>query len=497
VKHSVLLVDDDPAILQCWHALLGQVHQVDIADSGPAALERLRKGRDFEVLVTDFQMPGMNGIELMRKVGDIDPDLICIVLTGHANFDMASQALEKTPVFRLLKKPCEPNDLYAAVEAAAAHRSETQARRELQAELELSRESLECLNKGLESRLQDQVSKLRVLHRFAVNLNTASTLLEIAGLAAQAAHDALGGRAVHVQLWDDDTTAGVVHADRGGEMSTDLHCSSLEGQEGALGEIVIDAVSTAGVMLTEDDIEVLGMVSGPTAVAARNEIRRRERDNAQHATIVALARLAEQRDNETGLHIERVSQYCKLVAESLRFRGDFVGQIDDTFIDHLVRSAPLHDIGKVGIPDSILLKPGRLTTEEFEIMKTHASLGADTLEQVIVGGGRAGYLEMGRDIARCHHEKWDGNGYPNALQGDEIPLCARILALADVYDALTTVRPYKDAWTHADAMQLIRKESGTHFDARIVEAFAAREPEANAIRIRLADVIEDLPLILG
>jgi putative two-component system response regulator len=147
----------------------------------------------------------------------------------------------------------------------------------------------------------------------------------------------------------------------------------------------------------------------------------------------------------------------------------------------------LHDIGKVGIPDSILLKPGRLTPEEWDVMKTHSEVGGSTIEGVIRDFGAPSYLGMGRDIAWAHHEKWDGTGYPRGLKGLEIPLSARIVAIADVYDALTTLRPYKQIWSHAEAVDWIASRAGSHFDPDVVEAFLSRVDDANRIRAELAD----------
>ena len=270
-------------------------------------------------------------------------------------------------------------------------------------------------------------------------------------------------------------------------MSAEIHEEELTTSEGRLGQIAIDAIDKEGNRLSDVDLRLLSSLASSTAVAAHNEFRRRERDEAQHATILALARLSEQRDNETGQHIERVSSYCKLAAEALREDGKHLDVITDGWIDDLVRSAPLHDIGKVGIPDSILLKPGKLTPEEWEIMKTHAEIGAITLDSVIQENGHQGFLAMGRDIAWCHHEQWSGEGYPRGLKGDQIPLSARILALADVYDALTTVRPYKQAWPHEEAIAWISGRAGSHFDPDVVQAFMRRAEEAQEIAERLAD----------
>lgn len=190
-------------------------------------------------------------------------------------------------------------------------------------------------------------------------------------------------------------------------------------------------------------------------------------------TIFALARLAESRDTDTGEHLERVQKYCGCLAKHLLERGLFPAEIDREFINLIQQTSPLHDIGKVGIPDSILLKPGRFTPEEFEIMKRHTTIGAETLQAALDEHPSAKYLRMARNIALTHHEKWDGTGYPQGLAGDEIPLCGRIVAVADVYDALTTKRVYKDAFSHEQAVQMIGEQAGRHFDPQIVDAFLA------------------------
>lgn len=194
-------------------------------------------------------------------------------------------------------------------------------------------------------------------------------------------------------------------------------------------------------------------------------------------TIFALARLAESRDQETGEHLERVRNYCNLLARELQKQPKFRNVIDDCFLHLLYDTSPLHDIGKVAIPDSILLKPGRLTTEEFAIMKTHTLRGAETIAAMRSEFPNAQFLNMAHDIILSHHEKWNGTGYPYGLSGTQIPLSARIMAVADVYDALTSVRVYKAAYSHAESREIICRDSGTHFDPDVVSAFLACEAE--------------------
>ena len=192
----------------------------------------------------------------------------------------------------------------------------------------------------------------------------------------------------------------------------------------------------------------------------------------QDVTIMAMTSLAETRDLETGNHIRRTQLYVKALAEHLREHPRFAHVLTDRMIDLLYKSAPLHDIGKIGIPDAILLKPGKLTVDEFEIMKTHTTLGRRAIEEAERRlGMRVAFLTVAKEIAYSHQEKWDGSGYPEGLRGDAIPVSARLMALADVYDALISRRVYKPAFSHEQACAALVKGRGTHFDPDIVDAF--------------------------
>ncbi len=187
-------------------------------------------------------------------------------------------------------------------------------------------------------------------------------------------------------------------------------------------------------------------------------------------TIFALAKLAESRDPETGAHLDRVRVYAKLLAEDLQKTG-FSEVIDDEFVRLIYATSPLHDIGKVSIPDCVLLKPGLLNDKEFEIMKSHTIAGAETIKAALDRYPNQRFLMLAHAITRSHHERFDGSGYPDGLKGEEIPLAARIMAVADVYDALTSKRVYKDAMEHHIASQIIRDGAGTQFDPKIVMAY--------------------------
>lgn len=214
---------------------------------------------------------------------------------------------------------------------------------------------------------------------------------------------------------------------------------------------------------------------------------------ASHLAIIfAMAKLSESRDPETGEHLERMCEYCRILCAELCRLPDYAKVITDRFTADMYSAAPLHDIGKVAIPDRILQKPGKLTAEEFEIMKYHTVAGGKTLRGVDARHPGNLYISLGIEIAESHHEKWDGSGYPCGLAGESIPLPGRILALGDVYDALTSRRCYKEAFSHEQSRAIILEGKGIHFDPRVVDAFLARENEFQQVRSRFADPVPDM-----
>ena len=216
--------------------------------------------------------------------------------------------------------------------------------------------------------------------------------------------------------------------------------------------------------------------------------RSKELEFIQDVTILALASLAETRDNETGNHLRRTQHYVRALAEHLQRHPRFSLLLTRTNIELITKSAPLHDIGKVGIPDQVLLKPGKLTSDEFTVMKTHTTLGNEAIENAEREMGRsAPFLSMAKEIALSHQEKWDGSGYPQGLAGERIPISARLMALADVYDALISRRAYKQPMSHEQATEIIRSGRGSHFDPDIVDAFLAIHTQFDDIAARFRD----------
>lgn len=237
-------------------------------------------------------------------------------------------------------------------------------------------------------------------------------------------------------------------------------------------------------------VRSIGLVQDITELVKKDmEVKAKEEEllKTKSAIINSLSGITDMRDHETGKHIQRTQIYVKLIAEYLRDTGD--QRFDDEFISLLVQVSSLHDIGKVGIPDSILLKPGKLTQEEFEIMKTHTTIGYNVIEETKISSGLINslYLNTTQKIILHHHERWDGTGYPNGLNGHQISIEGRIMSLVDVYDALRSKRVYKEAYAHEKALKIIEAESGKQFDPKLVEIFLKIEKDFEKISNELKD----------
>lgn len=219
--------------------------------------------------------------------------------------------------------------------------------------------------------------------------------------------------------------------------------------------------------------------------------RTRELELTQEVTIESMASLAEYRDPETGGHIKRTQNYVRALAVQLKEHPKFAAVLDETTIELLYRSAPLHDIGKVAIEDSILLKPGKLTAEDFEKMKKHPVYGGDAIQSAAKKLGQGSFMRYAEEIAYTHQEKWDGSGYPKGLKGDAIPVSGRLMAVADVYDALISRRVYKNPFSHTKAVNIILAGKGSHFDPDMVDAFMEIQEDFRQIALKYADFDEE------
>ncbi len=253
---------------------------------------------------------------------------------------------------------------------------------------------------------------------------------------------------------------------------------------------------------TDTEAKVRGLSEGADDLVTKpfdpEELRQRVRAGerilaleTRHCAIFAMAKLVESRDPETGNHLERVRCYAQMIALALSQAQNFSNIIDGEFVNTIYLTSPLHDIGKIGIPDSILMKAGILTDAEFDTMKSHTTIGAKTLDAALGQYPGVEYLRMARDIAATHHERYDGSGYPRGLKGDNIPLCGRIVAIADTYDAMTSKRVYASPRPHEIARSIICCESSRQFDPRVVAAFLDVEEEFEACRRRFSDTPSD------
>jgi HD-GYP domain-containing protein (c-di-GMP phosphodiesterase class II) len=285
---------------------------------------------------------------------------------------------------------------------------------------------------------------------------------------------------VHVP---DTETAQGVDSTIGGHRS--LLALPIIGREGPVGTFQFARRDPGG--FANEEIDLASMLVDQMAYQLENLRLVRQLSTSRDAVIHGMARLAESRGGDLGGHIDRICAFSQLLARRMQNQPSYVGTVNDDFIATLTRAAALHDIGKVGISDTILLKPGKLTEDEFEVMKTHARLGGEILRDLMLTHGSFPMLEMGVEVALSHHERWDGSGYPRGLTGESIPLSARIVAIADVYDALTSKRVYKDAWSQEDTLSHLLGCAGTHFDPALVRLFALEAEELNTIRERFPD----------
>ncbi|HOX26030.1 MAG TPA: HD domain-containing protein [Candidatus Krumholzibacteria bacterium] len=259
----------------------------------------------------------------------------------------------------------------------------------------------------------------------------------------------------------------------------------IMGREGPVGAFEFARRAAGGFATAEIDLAT--MLVDQMSYQLENYRLVRQLSTSRDAVIHGMARLAESRGGNIGGHLDRICAYSQRLARTLQGRPGYVGVVTDEWIATLTRAAALHDIGKVGIPDRILLKPGALDEDEFEVMRTHARLGGEILQDLMVSHGTFPMLEMGMEVALGHHERWDGSGYPNGVGGKRIPLSARIVAVTDVYDALTSARVYKAAWSQKDTIAQVLGLAGSHFDPDLVRAFLQDTDELLQIQRRFPD----------
>lgn len=514
----VLLVDDDEKLTFILCAHLKRAGFEPLAcGSAEEALAQIGEFKP-DVVVMDHTLPGMDGIEAIRLImsNPDTSDLAIIMLTARSDTENVVLALE-VGAQEYVVKPFEVSELLARIQSA--HRLR-------EAQLQLHK-----LNGKLSQTVEHRTRRLRVLYNFTRDLNEAATQDAILDLVVDTVKKVTGCKRVSILLKNNDgqslacakaigipeDVASTISVGSGegiagkvfesgrtyiastvsdacderrynsdSFISTPLIAASLMTQQERLGVLSITDKGDQN-PFTPDEIECIRSIADSGAIALNNQIHYERLQRSVNALLLTVGQLAEYRDNETSNHLNRVSQYARILAIEMQHTPEFEGIVTDEFVDHLHRAAPMHDIGKVGVPDVILCKPDKLTEEEFAQMKEHCRIGRDVLQSAIAQTGPVPILQMCLDIAYCHHERYNGSGYPRGISGTDIPLAARVIALVDAYDAITSRRRYKPAIPHDRAVTIIREERGKHFDPAIVDQFLHCEAEFNRVREEYVD----------
>ncbi|MFI3185206.1 MAG: response regulator [Methylococcaceae bacterium] len=526
ISQKILFVDDEVLLLEGVKRQLRKEFDITVAEGGEAALAILASDGPFAVVVSDYNMPGMDGVAFLNAVYQRHPHIVLVMLTGRAELDVAVNALHNAHISRFLNKPCPKEVLHETLTDGLEQYRLRRSEQLLQAQLQLANQQLNQLNSQLEVLVEQKTRALQLQYHYVANMAQMSSSAAIINALCSAVSELT--QLNDISLWlspqldgqfschypldsklsefnAKDCPDGVIAqalTDKQLWQRSALATTTLQPIEAALflgspfmsvplhsKQGVLGLLNLAGetAELETDTLEALAGMVDVTATALQSHWHHEAFDEAQDAIITALAKLSEYRDPETGAHLLRLKIYSELICQFLAKTDKYKGLVTSEFTWDLVRSSPLHDIGKVGIPDAILKKPGRLTPEEFEIMKTHAQIGGDTLRAVYEQYPTQSFIKCGMEVAYGHHEKWNGEGYPYGLQGEAIPLVARILALVDVYDALTSRRVYKPPFPREQAKAIIIEGSGTHFDPDMVTAFLNNEGEFHQIAEQFAD----------
>ena len=518
----ILIVDDEQLIRKTLQAFFEQSgYQSDSADDGASAIKHLET-ESWDLVITDLKMPGVDGRELLRIMAERFNNIPRIVLTAIDSTEDILLAL-KTGADDFITKPIIDFSLLNHTIQKALERKKLNDDRNLAlAQMEKINEVISMLNRGLDTeeifRLIDvslkQVVPFNRMILFASD--TERGILTVKFAAAERKMMIVPGQTFSfdiIKYPELMTRKGVYIIDDARvfvEERESLQEFKLLLREGILSGIMMELVindkrwgflffgSDSLGAFNEDHTRFLRLIAGQISLGIHRgellselevhtkhlehlvKIRTYEVLKTQKTTIFALSKLAETRDNETGDHLHRMRNYCILLAQLVKYSGK-TDSVSNQFLRDIYDSSILHDIGKVGIPDHILLKPGPLTPEEFEVIKTHTVIGYHALEEPSKELGENSFLDMAKDVILYHHERWDGKGYPNGLKGDDIPLSARIVSIGDVYDALTSKRPYKGAMSHEEAVEIIRKEA-FKFDPMLLDLFMENNGDFDRIK---------------
>ncbi len=531
IDSSILVVDDDELVRKVLKKYLTNLgYSVDTAEDGRGALDMLGSF-SYDLVLTDLQMPRLGGIELLNEMFRKYPEIPKIVLTGQGTNDDIIAAL-KSGAYDFLYKPIDDFEIlrFSIKRGVESKKLKEEKERHL-AELEKINDIVSMLNSGKST--EEIFSKLHVSLKRMIPfdgmvltlLNETNTFLNVENLIFNQGqfYSALRkgdrffisemslGQIINgdVDILNVDDLANYL---KNNKMHEVFHEICRNGIHSLLavslvikGQVrgIIFFTSTRKNFFKNQHITFIRSIVGQIALSVQRAELMKEIEShsknlerivsqrteevlkTQRATIFALSSLADARDSETGDHLERIRDYSVLLLQLYRIDFDHP-EINARLMRDLYDSSVLHDIGKVGIPDYILLKKGRLTEEEFEIMKKHTVIGFEALKNAAGDMGSDFFLSMAMDIIMYHHERWDGKGYPYGLKEEDIPLCARIITIVDVYDALTSKRPYKEAYPHQKAIDIMSGENGK-YDPELFKLFIKNAEKFNSIRIKYSE----------
>lgn len=523
-KHDrILLVDDEPLVRNTVSRYLARAgFEIDTAEDGKIAIEKLDENI-YDLVLTDLKMPHLDGRELLKVMAERYPDTPRIVLTGFGEDKDILIALKAGASDFLYKPIGDFAILHHAVNKALEIKKISHEKDEYFEQIKQTNEIISMLNQGktteeIFNALSITLKRIIPFKRLSLaikddNNNTAVIKLTASDSGIEVSDNGLiisleipelmeSTENPRYALIDDfeDLISRLPSAKKmkyilGDEIQSSLMMSLIINNK-IRGYLIF--LSEKKNVFKKTHITLLESIVGQIALSIQRgellgdlelhtqelerlvEIRTKEILKIQRTTTFALSNLAEIRDLETGEHLERIRKYSILTAQIYKYSTNKT-KISNNFLRDLYDSSILHDIGKVGIPDVILLKPGPLTPGETEIMKTHTTIAYNALKSASKDLGDNSFLNMAMDIILYHHERWDGTGYPMGLKEEEIPLSARMVMISDIYDALTSKRPYKEAFTHERAVEIIKKQSN-FFDPALYKIFIENAPEYNTIK---------------
>jgi len=475
----VLILDDEYYLGQMLaQALTAEKIQTIAVTEVDSAIDWLSK-TSFDLVVSDIYLPGKTGIDLFNFVKNSKIEVPFIFMTGNPDLEVAVNFFTRGGYDYIIKPFMIPDFLKKVNVVIRNHKLERQEKN---------------LVKDLRSLLATRLSELNIYQDVFESTDDGIVIADLDGNIVkvnQGFENITGMTNIqllhqHLDILGHSLLPGLKFGTIVETLKTESSWhADLEGKRN-LDETWYNSITFSPIKNEESSVFAYAGIFKDVTAQRRVEQALigslKQMNLAQEAIIFGMARLAEHRDQTTGYHLERIRDYCRTLAEALIERKKYRSVINNEFVQMLCRTATLHDIGKVGIPDYILLKEDKLSQPEFEIMKSHTSIGYHTLNSIREQYGDMEFLKMGIEISYCHHERWNGSGYPQGLKGEKIPLSAQILAVADVYDALTTRRSYKEAFSHEHAIEIMQQEKGKHFSPHIFDVFMEIVDQFDEIR---------------